>query len=869
MLKSILVSSRLCRGFATALVTTLVAGAAISSTQAGVATTSDVTSIVLGTTNDGASTQTPLGGGTSGFSTSTNYTLNYNGAHDNITSYASADGTYLPIAYPGTITTTLVRVAGPYANYNNVVYSRLASHVSGTDTYELNAPFNGDEQSVFNSNNINAGTDDLFGNQGDGNGDNNNIERLDVVFSDGVVATTSLAFAVFERGVVAGHDPFGIAAITAVDAMGHPTAYGPLVRFGSGSNYGTYGQSALLPTDTSWIVTRNLVSDQGAPATSPSANITNQSIGGVTVAVVGPTSANALGITAGTTIYGYSLVGGDVTESDDLLHPENFPLDSNSATGAGGIDLIAYTGVLFNDVTSDPGISLVKTGVYVPAVPASNATTDVFGLALNFNALIFDDFTAQSGDTDNRLGVEGNFNVVDSYSVGTPAKGHPVPVSYNGTVDRLIVGGNFTDSNWGVNGNIVLGGNRFGPDRYLTNGNLFRTVHPITFDTNGNVPDDGSGVSFDTLHSRLIESSTALGACADRGVVTKDTSLPYQADFVGNDPTFNVFNVSSTEWSRNASSINITAPSGSTVVINIHGPSVTISNCGVQLNGVDLQHVVYNYVDTLSLKTTNFAHLGSVLAPHASAKFVAGSIDGCAVLAGPVNSSNGFEFHNFPFTGSADIVIGAGTPPSIHYTFTVSNIGDAPLDNVHIDDPVVPVNGAPISLAPGATDSTTFTADYFPTPAEIASGSFSNTATAYGTVSGGPTVNASSTFVLTFPGAPVPPAGPAPAPNVTLNVVVPAASPSVNLSVNGRATRVTTASTAKFTGTVSGATTLEILSGDASFQPGSLDSLTVVPAGSNWKIRTGTLDTGRNVVKLRATSATGETSILTLRVIKH
>ena len=113
--------------------------------------------------------------------------------------------------------------------------------------------------------------------------------------------------------------------------------------------------------------------------------------------------------------------------------------------------------------------------------------------------------------------------------------------------DRLIVGGDLYDSNWAVNGNIVLGGTRYGPERWLTNGNIFRTVNPITFDADGNVPANGSGTGFDALHSSLLAVSAAIGALEDRGVVQKDASLPYRADFVGNDPVLNVFNVTASE----------------------------------------------------------------------------------------------------------------------------------------------------------------------------------------------------------------------------------------------------------------------------------------------------------------------------------
>jgi uncharacterized repeat protein (TIGR01451 family) len=68
----------------------------------------------------------------------------------------------------------------------------------------------------------------------------------------------------------------------------------------------------------------------------------------------------------------------------------------------------------------------------------------------------------------------------------------------------------------------------------------------------------------------------------------------------------------------------------------------------------------------------------------------------------------------------------------IEYTFTVTNTGNVPLTSVTVTDPKVTVSGGPITLAPGASDSTTFTATYTLTQADINVGKVDNTATATG-----------------------------------------------------------------------------------------------------------------------------------------
>ena len=90
-------------------------------------------------------------------------------------------------------------------------------------------------------------------------------------------------------------------------------------------------------------------------------------------------------------------------------------------------------------------------------------------------------------------------------------------------------------------------------------------------------------------------------------------------------------------------------------------------------------------------------------------------------------------------TGSIDMTIVA--PPvwvdagdQITYTFTVTNTGNVTLTDVTITDPLITVTGSSLaSLAPGASDATTFTGTYTLTQADIDAGTFTNTAEAEGT----------------------------------------------------------------------------------------------------------------------------------------
>jgi hypothetical protein len=216
-------------------------------------------------------------------------------------------------------------------------------------------------ESVFDNNALNQGTDNLFANQGDGNGNNNNIERLDVIFSGGVISTanTKVGFALFERGDDNAHDPFVIAAITSVDVNGKPLSYGNPVRIKS-TDYGN-----LPSSSTGYYVVRK---DAGVESNLRMSYSGTQNIGGVFI------SFNDLGITAGVKIYGYSIAGYDFpinATAENLLDYTNstyFPRNTGAGSTQGGIDLIALTGVLSTPET----IILPPTAENIVLPPLTN-----------------------------------------------------------------------------------------------------------------------------------------------------------------------------------------------------------------------------------------------------------------------------------------------------------------------------------------------------------------------------------------------------------------------------------------------------------------------------------------------------------------
>jgi gliding motility-associated-like protein/uncharacterized repeat protein (TIGR01451 family) len=89
---------------------------------------------------------------------------------------------------------------------------------------------------------------------------------------------------------------------------------------------------------------------------------------------------------------------------------------------------------------------------------------------------------------------------------------------------------------------------------------------------------------------------------------------------------------------------------------------------------------------------------------------------------------------------------------TVSYTFTVHNTGLVTLYNITIDDPLVPVQGGPIeSLAPGESDSTTFTAVYVITQEDLDAGEVVNVATVFGEDINGNMIEAIDDEIVVLP----------------------------------------------------------------------------------------------------------------------
>lgn len=220
--------------------------------------------------------------------------------------------------------------------------SAPAANCPANRQLNFKSPYEDNMETFLNNNFINQGTDNLFTNAGNGDGNLNNIERVDVIFSGGLTASNPdhAGFAFLDRGNKNGHDAFRVAAITALDANGDPASFGPVktCQAGNGAANGSWGHPSLADGNRN-ISAYVLRKESTETRLKVSASV-NQQLGGVFF------SFADLGINPSQKIFGYAILGADGVAnptSSQLLNLANaavYPTNTSESSG-GGLDLIA------------------------------------------------------------------------------------------------------------------------------------------------------------------------------------------------------------------------------------------------------------------------------------------------------------------------------------------------------------------------------------------------------------------------------------------------------------------------------------------------------------------------------------------------
>ena len=329
-----------------------------------------------------------VGGGTANYPAGTTYQMNFNvGEQNNLIIRGFETGTnvynYIQLAQK----INIVRVDGSVTGHHNIVFFEESS-VAGTNV-DLKPSLVTTMIDSLRSDLVNRGADNVFCNGGNGDGNNNNIERIDYVFNAGFPYynfTDQRGFLVMDRG---GNDRFKIAVILAVDSNEMPTAFSRPVSVLDTD----WGPSGITMETT---VMRGYT-ENGDPL-KPSGRTTTQPLSGVYL------SWDQFGLTTNDMVYGYSLAANDVTTNGaywtQVTNSTYFPTNTTDSSSYGGLDLISGGAMFFDEVlevgigdrvwedfngdgiqdANEPGLSNVLVHVYATGdVLAATARTDETG----------------------------------------------------------------------------------------------------------------------------------------------------------------------------------------------------------------------------------------------------------------------------------------------------------------------------------------------------------------------------------------------------------------------------------------------------------------------------------------------------------
>jgi choice-of-anchor A domain-containing protein len=306
-------------------------------------------------------------------------------------------------------------------------------------------------------------------------------------------------------------------------------------------------------------------------------------------------------------------------------------------------------------------LAILAFGAVVLASSFASASFINLGPAGDFNVWVINDNTQSGSDAEGRVAV-GRDALFGAWSVGTHV---------SASTDNLIVGRNLTNSNNTVKGGLLVNGNvnwtnptitgrvSVNGDANFNAGGGGQIGTPVTVGGTYTAPNYYPAATVGTTPLPFVFSDVAdyltdladfLAAQPMNGATSFISNNIY---FNGTDPNFNNFYVTAAQVAA-GTGVNITAPVGSTVVVNIDGAAATFASQGVFVNGVNKQNVLFNFYNAATLNMHSIGVNGSLLAPRADVNFGFGNIDGTLIA---YNLTGPGESHHFPFQGNLPPIV--------------------------------------------------------------------------------------------------------------------------------------------------------------------------------------------------------------------
>jgi choice-of-anchor A domain-containing protein len=192
-----------------------------------------------------------------------------------------------------------------------------------------------------------------------------------------------------------------------------------------------------------------------------------------------------------------------------------------------------------------------------------------------------------------------------------------------------------------------------------SHGNAYAPGGNGNFNFNGGghrVTSGSSGIDFGALRTSLDSQTIALAALTSTGSVLGTNQPGVNPSFFvlkGTDPTLNIFNITAAEFADTNHPIDIQAPAGSTIIVNVAGTNVTLGT-GLYYNQNQTSgdssadaDILFNFASAQTV-TIDGQFSASILAPFA---VLSGNsqMDGNFIAAQIGHTG---EVHNVEFTGT-------------------------------------------------------------------------------------------------------------------------------------------------------------------------------------------------------------------------
>ncbi|MCH2110198.1 MAG: choice-of-anchor A family protein, partial [Polyangiaceae bacterium] len=280
------------------------------------------------------------------------------------------------------------------------------------------------------------------------------------------------------------------------------------------------------------------------------------------------------------------------------------------------------TGNLYRLTVSAGGQTTTRDIALSCTIPTPQPTTPLLA-ASEFNVFAFDSITGPK-DIGGPILAVGDVTL-DATSVNFQAN---LPVGF-------VAGGDVTFVSGGTRGDLIYGGT-------YTTGSVTSQAS-----IGGSLSNNIGQYPLAAMSSELLTLSQDIA-----GYSTNATSQLVNSELIlnGSDPVLNVFEVDSVDL-NGAFGVRINAPAGSTVVINVEGVALDVGPGVIAVNGVAVDHVLWNFYEATSLYIHQTDFIGSALAPFADTNVVGGSFVGTLVTNSLTGSFSGFTWS--PFAGDA------------------------------------------------------------------------------------------------------------------------------------------------------------------------------------------------------------------------